>query len=96
MDESHTRARASSSGAGSNLNNMICNFSRGSGGAKEAANNFIVASESFGYETSNNRATRPSFANRTQSDHASAAMENMSKSMGTSSMLFSLRGRVSE
>jgi hypothetical protein len=74
---------------------MICNFSRGSGGAKEAANNFIVASESFG-ETSNNRATRPSFANRTQSDHASAAMENMSKSMGTSSMLFSLRGRVSE
>lgn len=66
---------------------MICNFSRGSGGAKEAANNFIVASE---------RATRPSFANRTQSDHASAAMENMSKSMGTSSMLFSLRGRVSE
>jgi hypothetical protein len=81
----HSRPRASSSGTGSNLNNMICNFSRNSG----------VTTQNTAAYTAGNKNSRPIYMNRTHSDHVPPAVENMSKSMGTS-YIMSLRDRVSE
>ncbi|KAL7483731.1 hypothetical protein ACHAW6_009379 [Cyclotella cf. meneghiniana] len=93
---SYPHSSSSSSGTGSNLNNMICNFSRGFANSTQKQ---AVTSDSFGNTRNNNNTACPdnrlNFVHRTQSDHASASVENMSKSMGTS-FVMSLRGRVSD
>eukprot|EP00804_Cyclotella_cryptica_P020218 CCRYP_010911-RB/>CCRYP_010911-RB protein AED:0.05 eAED:0.05 QI:68/1/1/1/0.5/0.4/5/297/1361 len=92
----YPHASSSSSGIGSNLNNMICNFSRGD--TNTAQKNGATSGNSANTSNINDNMctdSRLNFVHRAQSDHASAAVENMSKSMGNS-FVMSLRERVSD